>query len=45
MASGKSSKEGEESREKALVARLGQFVEDSNLSFYKIARVVGTKEF
>jgi hypothetical protein len=42
MASGKSSKEGEESREKALVARLRQFVEDSDLNFYKIAARVGT---
>jgi DNA transposition AAA+ family ATPase len=42
MASGKSSKEGEESREKALVARLRQFVEDSDLGFYKIAARVGT---
>jgi hypothetical protein len=32
MASGKSSKEGEESRERVLVARLGQFVVASNLS-------------
>jgi len=32
------SKEGEE----ALVARLRQFVEDSDLSFYKIASHIGT---
>jgi DNA transposition AAA+ family ATPase len=36
------SKEGEESSEKALVARLRQFVEDSDLSFYKIASRIGT---
>lgn len=34
--------EGEESGEKALVARLRQFVEDSDLSFYKIASRIGT---
>jgi hypothetical protein len=31
------SKEGEDSSEEALVARLRQIVEDSDLSFYKIA--------
>src|SRR5215470_9087902 len=31
------SKEGEATRERALVARLRQFIEDSDLSFYKIA--------
>jgi len=36
------SKEGEESSEKSLVARLRQFVEDSDLSFYKIASRIGT---
>jgi DNA transposition AAA+ family ATPase len=36
------SKEGEESSEKALVARLRQFVENSDLSFYKIASRIGT---
>jgi transcriptional regulator with XRE-family HTH domain len=35
-------KEGEESSEKALVARLRQFVEASDLSLYKIASRVGT---
>jgi DNA transposition AAA+ family ATPase len=35
-------KEGEEPNEKALVARLSRFVEDSDLSFYKIASRVGT---
>jgi DNA transposition AAA+ family ATPase len=35
-------KEGEESSEKALVARLRQFVENSDLSFYKIASRIGT---
>ena len=37
-----SSKEGEESNENALVARLRQFVENSDLSFYKIASRIGT---
>jgi DNA transposition AAA+ family ATPase len=36
------SKEGEESREQELVARLRRFVEDSDLSFYKIASRIGT---
>ncbi len=36
------SKEGEAARERALVARLRQFIEDSDLSFYKIASRVGT---
>ena len=36
------SKEGEESSEKSLVARLRQFVEDSDLNFYKIASRIGT---
>jgi DNA transposition AAA+ family ATPase len=36
------SKEGEDSSEKALVARLRQIVEDSDLSFYKIASRIGT---
>jgi DNA transposition AAA+ family ATPase len=36
------SNEGEAAREGALVARLRQFVEDSDLSFYKIASRVGT---
>jgi DNA transposition AAA+ family ATPase len=36
------SKEEEAARERALVARLGQFVEDSDLSFYKIASRIGT---
>jgi transcriptional regulator with XRE-family HTH domain len=36
------SKEGEESSEKSLVARLRQVVEDSDLSFYKIASRIGT---
>ena len=42
MTFGASSKEGEESDEKALVARLRQFVENSDLSFYKIASRIGT---
>ena len=36
------SKEGKATRERALVARLRQFIEDSDLSFYKIASRVGT---
>src|SRR5215470_2068048 len=36
------SKEGEAARERALVARLRQFIEDSDLSFYKIASRIGT---
>jgi hypothetical protein len=35
-------KEGEEPGEKALMARLRRFVEDSDLSFYKIASRVNT---
>jgi DNA transposition AAA+ family ATPase len=35
-------KEGEAARERALVVRLRQFIEDSDLSFYKIASRVGT---
>jgi hypothetical protein len=35
-------KEGEEPNKMALVARLSRFVEDSDLSFYKIASRVGT---
>jgi len=36
------SKEGEAARERALVGRLRQFIEDSDISFYKIASRVGT---
>jgi DNA transposition AAA+ family ATPase len=36
------SKEGEESNEEALVQRLRQFVENSDLSFYRIASRIGT---
>ena len=36
------SKEGGESSEEALVERLKQFVEDSDLSFYEIASRIGT---
>jgi transcriptional regulator with XRE-family HTH domain len=35
-------KDGGESSEKELVARLRKFVEDSDLSFYKIASRIGT---
>jgi DNA transposition AAA+ family ATPase len=36
------SKEGEAARERVLLARLRQFIEGSDLSFYKIASAVGT---
>jgi DNA transposition AAA+ family ATPase len=36
------SKEGGESNEEALVERLRQFVENSDLSFYKIESRIGT---
>ena len=36
------SKEGREPNEEALVERLRQFVENSDLSFYKIASRIGT---
>ena len=36
------SKEGAESNEEALVERLRQFVENSDLSFYRIASRIGT---
>jgi hypothetical protein len=36
------SKQGEAAKERALVARLRQCVEDSDLSFYKIASCIGT---
>ena len=36
------SKKGEESNEEALVERLRQFVENSDLSFYRIASRIGT---
>ena len=36
------SQEQEAARERALVARLREFVEDSDLSFYKIASRIGT---
>jgi DNA transposition AAA+ family ATPase len=39
---GERSKEGGGSGEETLVARLRRFVEDSDLSFYKIASSVGT---
>jgi DNA transposition AAA+ family ATPase len=42
MAFEERSKEGEAARERALVKRLRQFVEDSDLSFYKIASRVAT---
>jgi DNA transposition AAA+ family ATPase len=42
MTSVTSPKEGEESNPSALVARLRQFVENSDLSFYKIASRIGT---
>ena len=42
MAFTRHSEEGEKATERALVARLRQFIEDSDLSFYKIASRVGT---
>ena len=42
MAFIRNSEEGEKVTERALVARLRQFVENSDLSFYKIASRVGT---
>jgi DNA transposition AAA+ family ATPase len=42
MAFEERSKQGEAAREEALVARLRHFIEDSDLSFYKIASRVGT---
>ena len=36
------SKEGREPNEEALVERLRQFVENSDLSFYRIASRIGT---
>jgi DNA transposition AAA+ family ATPase len=36
------SKQREAARERMLVARLRQFIEESDLSFYKIASRVGT---
>jgi hypothetical protein len=42
MSTAVNSKEGEESRRRELLARLKQYVEDSDLSFYRIATLVGT---
>jgi DNA transposition AAA+ family ATPase len=42
MTSEEPSREGKAASERALVARLRQFVEASDLSFYKIASRVGT---
>jgi DNA transposition AAA+ family ATPase len=42
MSTAVNSKEGEESRRRELVARLKRYVEDSDLSFYRIATLVGT---
>jgi DNA transposition AAA+ family ATPase len=42
MSTAVNSKEGEESRRRELVARLKRYVEDSELSFYRIATLVGT---
>jgi transcriptional regulator with XRE-family HTH domain len=36
------SKEGEAARERVMVARLRQLIENSDLSFYKIASRLGT---
>jgi DNA transposition AAA+ family ATPase len=35
-------KEGDEPNEEALIVRLRRFVEDSDLSLYKIASLIGT---
>jgi DNA transposition AAA+ family ATPase len=42
MSTAVNSKEGEEPRRRELVARLKRYVEDSDLSFYRIATLVGT---
>jgi DNA transposition AAA+ family ATPase len=42
MAFGERTKEGEAARERALVASLRHFIEDSDLSFYRIASRIGT---
>jgi DNA transposition AAA+ family ATPase len=42
MSTAVNSKEGEESRRRELVTRLRRYVEDSDLSFYRIATLVGT---
>jgi transcriptional regulator with XRE-family HTH domain len=42
MSTAVNSKDGEESRRRELVARLRRYVEDSDLSFYQIATLVGT---
>jgi DNA transposition AAA+ family ATPase len=36
------SKQGEAARERVLIPRLRRFIEDSDLSFYKIASCIGT---
>ena len=36
------SKEGKEPNEEALVGRLRRFIDDSDLSFYRIASLIGT---
>ena len=36
------SKEGEKPNQEALVARLRRFIDDSDLSFYRIALLIGT---
>jgi transcriptional regulator with XRE-family HTH domain len=42
MGTAVNSKDGEEPRRRELVARLRRYVEDSDLSFYRIATLVGT---
>jgi DNA transposition AAA+ family ATPase len=42
MATVVNSKEGEELSREGLIARLRRFVEDSDLSFYRIASLIGT---
>jgi DNA transposition AAA+ family ATPase len=41
MSSIVNSKEGEEASEEALIVRLRRFVEDSDLSLYQIASLIG----
>jgi DNA transposition AAA+ family ATPase len=42
MSSAAHPKEGEEPNEEALIGRLRRFIDDSDLSFYQIASLIGT---
>jgi DNA transposition AAA+ family ATPase len=42
MSSDAHPKEGEEPNEEALIGRLRRFINDSDLSFYQIASLIGT---